>query len=183
MQLTYLKGDPINFDELVKEGKTVFVIEFWATWCPPCRNSIPHLSELQQKYKSQNVVFIGVTSEDPNTAKKFADSMGSKMDYLVAHDSQGDASRLYMQKYGVKGIPHAFILSRSGQDVWHGHPMDPNFEPSLKKAIADLDPSQSEEALSQYPVSQLKAFLQSKGVDYSNCVEKSELVALIKSKF
>jgi len=53
--LTYVKGEPVTF----KEGK-VYVVEFWATWCGPCKTSIPHLTEIQKKYKDKNVtVTIG----------------------------------------------------------------------------------------------------------------------------
>jgi thiol-disulfide isomerase/thioredoxin len=45
------------------DGKTTYVLEFWATWCPPCKRSIPELNRLFQEYKDQNVVVIGVTSE------------------------------------------------------------------------------------------------------------------------
>jgi thiol-disulfide isomerase/thioredoxin len=87
--LEYIKGTPI--DVQASKGKKVIVVEFWATWCPPCRSSIPHLSELQHKYKSQNVEFIGITNEENmQTVKKFVDSMGANMDYAVAVDVEGE---------------------------------------------------------------------------------------------
>ena len=51
----FVKGEPVKSFE---QGK-IYVVEFWATWCPPCRTSIPHLTEMQKKYK--DVVFIGVS--------------------------------------------------------------------------------------------------------------------------
>jgi len=49
--LTYLKGSPINFE--TEWGKKVFIIELWATWCGPCRTTIPHLTELQKNIKTK----------------------------------------------------------------------------------------------------------------------------------
>ena len=57
--LTFVKGEPVEFTP----GK-VYVVEFWATWCPPCKDSIPHLTELSKKYEDQGVVIIGITNEN-----------------------------------------------------------------------------------------------------------------------
>jgi len=66
------------------------VLEFWATWCPPCRASIPHLTELAHKYKSAGVEFVGITNEPNETMiKQFVTRMGAQMDYTVAIDSVG----------------------------------------------------------------------------------------------
>src|SRR5262245_10516457 len=75
----FVKGEPVKqFDK----GK-IYVVEFWATWCGPCRESIPHLTELQKKY--QDVVFIGVSVWEESQAKvePFVKKMGEKMDYRV----------------------------------------------------------------------------------------------------
>src|SRR4051812_39785410 len=48
---------------LAQLNKKVVVVEFWATWCPPCRKSIPHLIEMNDKYKDKGVVIIGLTDE------------------------------------------------------------------------------------------------------------------------
>ena len=65
----WIKGPPAVLAE--GKGKTVYVIEFWATWCGPCRMSIPHLTELQAKYKGKGVVIIGVSNEQPAKIKDF----------------------------------------------------------------------------------------------------------------
>jgi thiol-disulfide isomerase/thioredoxin len=81
----WVKGSPV--DLAAGKGKTIYVVEFWATWCPPCRTSIPHLTEMQKKFKDQGVVFVGVSSEKTDVVKKFVDKMGDKMDYTVAVDA------------------------------------------------------------------------------------------------
>src|SRR5687767_13027650 len=75
----WVKGEPVKEFE---KGK-VYVVEFWATWCGPCRTSIPHLTEMQKKYEDK-VVFIGVSDEDAETVAPFVDKMGDEMAYRVA---------------------------------------------------------------------------------------------------
>jgi thiol-disulfide isomerase/thioredoxin len=116
----WVKGQPID----VKDGKNIYVVEFWATWCPPCRESIPHLSELQAKLKNKGVVMVGISRETADKVKPFVTGQGEKMDYRVALDQGGQTSSSYMGAYGVGGIPHAFIVNKQGKVIWHGHPMD-----------------------------------------------------------
>lgn len=115
----WVKGKPVALAEV--KDKQVVVVEFWATWCPPCRTSIPHLTEMQKKFK--DVIFVGVTDEESSTVKKFVAKMGDKMDYVVAIDDEGQTSKGYMQEFGIDGIPHAFVVDLEGRVVWQGHPM------------------------------------------------------------
>lgn len=117
----WVKGGPVALAD--GKGKTVYVVEFWATWCPPCRTSIPHLTELQKKFKDKGVVFLGVSNEKPEVIRPFVDKMGDKMDYVVAADKDRKTSAAYMGAYGAKGIPHAFVVDKEGRVVWQGHPM------------------------------------------------------------
>jgi thiol-disulfide isomerase/thioredoxin len=118
----WVKGGPVDLAD--GKGKTAYVVEFWATWCPPCRKSIPHLTELQKKYKDEGVVFIGVSNEDADTVKPFVEKQGGNMDYVVAVDKNNATSQAYMGAFNVQGIPHAFVVDREGNLAWHGHPMD-----------------------------------------------------------
>ena len=117
----WVKGQPV--DLAAGKGKNIFVVEFWATWCPPCRQSIPHLTELQKKFKEKNVVFVGVTDEQAPVVKEFVGKMGDKMDYTVAVDKERKTVAAYLEAFGVSGIPHAFIVDKEGRIVWQGHPM------------------------------------------------------------
>ncbi|MCX8108939.1 MAG: redoxin domain-containing protein [Verrucomicrobiae bacterium] len=117
----WIKGGPINLAD--GKGKTVYVVEFWATWCPPCRTSIPHLTSLQKKFKDKGVVIIGISSEKVDVIKSFVEKMGDKMDYAVAADKDRKTTAAYMGAFGVKGIPHAFVVDTHGRIAWHGHPM------------------------------------------------------------
>jgi thiol-disulfide isomerase/thioredoxin len=116
--LTYVKGDPVT----LTNGK-VTVVEFWATWCPPCRVSIPHLTKIQQQFRDKGVTIIGVSNESLETVKPFVEKMSDGMDYTVAVDTTGKADAGYMKAFGQSGIPTAFIVDAKGNIAWVGHPM------------------------------------------------------------
>ena len=106
-------------DEPKTEGKYVLV-EFWATWCGPCRKSIPELNEFHKKFGDKLVV-IGVSDEKAETVRKFADG---KIDYYIAIDKQ----KRMKKELEVKGIPHAIIIEPGGSVVWEGYPLLGGYE-------------------------------------------------------
>src|SRR5580765_191909 len=52
----WVKGEPVH---VASGDHNIYVVEFWATWCPPCRASIPHLTELQKRFRDQKVIMVG----------------------------------------------------------------------------------------------------------------------------
>lgn len=125
----WAKGKP--FDKF--QPGDVYVVEFWATWCGPCKESIPHLTELAKKYKGK-VNFTGVSIWEAEPGKldaatiakvdKFVKDMGDKMDYNVAIDGpEGTMAQTWMKAAGRDGIPAAFIVDQTGTIAWIGHPM------------------------------------------------------------
>jgi thiol-disulfide isomerase/thioredoxin len=96
----------------------VVVVEFWATWCVPCRQSTPHLVELNQKYKDRGVTFLGMTDERRSEAPVDAFIKEFSVDYIIGVGSQS------IQTYGVNGVPTAFVINGEGVVQWIGHPMD-----------------------------------------------------------
>ncbi len=128
--LTFVKGGPVSLET----GK-VYVVEFWATWCPPCRTSIPHLTKVAAKFKDKGVIVIGISDEKESVVKSFVDQQGGQMDYVVAVDSTGVVRDKYMKAFGQRGIPHAFVVNASGKIAWHGHPMA-DLESVLNKVLS-----------------------------------------------
>lgn len=93
----------------------IVVVEFWATWCGPCIASIPHLNEIQEKYKKDGVVLLAVSYEPTATVSKFLGSR--KMKYIVA--AGGETTR---DAFGIDGYPTSFIIDPDGNVAWKGHP-------------------------------------------------------------
>ena len=110
LKLDYLNGRPTT------AGKPM-IVEFWATWCPPCRTSIPHLNEIYKKHKGEGLVVIGITQEKRDVITQFLQKV--PMNYSTALDLNGAFSR----QFAIQGIPHALLVDKTGKVVWEGHPM------------------------------------------------------------
>lgn len=131
----WVKGKPVS----LADGK-VHVIEFWATWCGPCKTSIPHLTELAKKYTGK-ADFTGVSvwergDDVPGKVKNFVTTMGAQMDYHVARDdAKGTIAETWMKAASQNGIPTAFVVDKTGTVVWIGHPMD-GLDEAVGKVVA-----------------------------------------------
>jgi cytochrome c biogenesis protein CcmG/thiol:disulfide interchange protein DsbE len=101
-------------DPPATEGKYVLV-EFWATWCPPCRRSIPLLNRLHAKFGDELVV-IGVSDETEAAVRRLKQPAA---EYALAIDTQARTKK----QLGVYGIPHVILLEPGGHVVWEGFPL------------------------------------------------------------
>jgi len=119
---TWIKGDPVDLAK--GRNKSVYVIEFWATWCPPCVMSIPHLTEIQKRYRNKNVVVVSITDEPPRLVTQFVRKQGDKMGFTVACDKEQKTTVSYLFASGQTGIPTTFIVDRKGKIAWIGSPFD-----------------------------------------------------------
>jgi len=106
-------------DKPETEGKYV-LIEFWATWCPPCRRSIPLLNKFHKKYGKELVV-IGVSEESEADVRKLKTP---NVEYYSAIDTQMRTKKAL----GVFGIPHVIIVEPGGFVIWEGFPLLEDYE-------------------------------------------------------
>jgi thiol-disulfide isomerase/thioredoxin len=137
----FLKGTPVTKFE---QGK-VYVVEFWATWCPPCIRSIPHITELQKKHADKGLTIIGVSVSEDSAGEygdemlakvtKFVEERGDAMGYVVAYDGASKKmDKAYMEASQAQGIPTAFIVDKTGVVAYIGHPMD--MDATLESVVA-----------------------------------------------
>jgi thiol-disulfide isomerase/thioredoxin len=104
------KGKTMQLSSL--KGKAV-IVNFWATWCEPCKIEMPWLVELQKKYGPQGLQIVGVAVDDSEdkTISDFAHKMGVNYPVVVGTEKVAD------QYGGVEGLPTNFFLDRSGKVV------------------------------------------------------------------
>ena len=142
---TQVKGDAVKSFE---KGK-LYIFECWATWCPPCVASIPHLNELNKKMGPKGVVITGVNvwegeknSEAVKKVKDFVKAQDDKMSYGVAIGGK-KFLKDWLEAANVQGIPHAFVINGDGIIVWMGHPMQLE-EKMLGDLLTGTTPSEPE---------------------------------------
>jgi thiol-disulfide isomerase/thioredoxin len=123
----WVQGDPVKE---FQKGKA-HIVEFWATWCGPCRVSIPHLNEIHNKFKDKGLIVIGQDcwETDESKVQPFVKKMDDKMTYRVALDDKegnekGKMATTWMEAAGQSGIPSAFLVDTNGIIAWIGHPMN-----------------------------------------------------------
>ena len=106
--LMNLEGKPVSSESL--KGK-VLIVDFWATWCGPCRASIPHLVELQKTYKAKGFEVVGVSLDQQGPAKVQSFVTQYEIPYTIVMGNQ----KVVDSFGGVRGIPTAFIISQDGK--------------------------------------------------------------------
>ncbi|MEK8127667.1 TlpA disulfide reductase family protein [Paenibacillus filicis] len=107
--LNDLKGNPVHLSDL--EGKTVLV-NFWATWCPPCRVEMPHMQKFYEDYTAKDVVIVGVnlthTEEKRDKIQTFVDDQ--QLTFPIVMDLDGSVT----QQYQVVAYPTTYLLDARG---------------------------------------------------------------------
>ncbi|MFZ6845376.1 TlpA family protein disulfide reductase [Undibacterium sp. RuTC16W] len=96
----------------------LILIDFWATWCVPCRESIPKLNALYTKFASEGVEVIGVTKESEEVVRPFLE----KTPILYPHAIEG--ARSLHETLGIKALPYAIFVNQNGKILWRGQPSE-----------------------------------------------------------
>ena len=109
----WIAGKPEGEDAFA--GRNV-ILEFWGTHCGPCISAIPHLNELASTYGGPETLFVSLSPEDSPTIERFLVKRPIKGSVAV------DRERATFDAYGIRGIPHTFIIDSNGLLRWHGHP-------------------------------------------------------------
>lgn len=96
------------------QGK-VLIVNFWAPWCPPCREEIPGFIALQKKYGDQGLVFVGIALDELSRVQSYADEIGINYPVLIGGPEAGQLSSVAGNRLG--GLPYSLVLDRTGKPV------------------------------------------------------------------
>lgn len=123
-------GTEISLSDL--KGKVVY-IDFWASWCGPCRRSLPEVQALAKEYKGRDVQVLGV-----NLDRKLEAGVKYAADQNLGFPSVFDDGGQVAQSYGVRSIPSMLIVGPDGEVAYSSVGFDPKALPDIKKVIEDL---------------------------------------------
>lgn len=120
-------GAPVKLSSF--QGKLVY-LDFWASWCAPCRQSFPWMNELQAKYGAQGFQIIGVNLDaKKEDANKFLESTPAR--FMLAFDPSGATPR----SYGVKGMPTSVLIAPDGKVIFEHRGFNEADRPDLENRI------------------------------------------------
>jgi peroxiredoxin len=126
--LTNLDGKAVSLADF--RGKVV-VLDFWATWCLPCKREIPDFIDLQKEYGSHGVQIIGIALDQPEKVRAFARQNGMNYPILLGSDD------IALKYGGISGIPTTFIIDKNGRIVstFEGYRPRSVFETEIRKLL------------------------------------------------
>ncbi|HET6575642.1 MAG TPA: TlpA disulfide reductase family protein [Fimbriiglobus sp.] len=120
---TWLNGPAVKSYEAGK----VYVVDFWAIWCGPCIQLMPHLAELREEYKDRGLVVVAATTIDERNplaaVKSFAEKRGPKLGFPFAVTQTDDLNRAYMEAADRNSLPSTFVIDKAGKVAFIGHPL------------------------------------------------------------
>lgn len=133
IDFTLVGIDGVEYTLSAQKGNVVLV-DFWATWCPPCRVEIPHLKELHKKYSEKGLVVWGVGLDEEGKLRAFAEEQAISYPILVGDESIG-------QDYGVQGIPTTFLFDKQNRiafkHVGFSQGMEEQFENEIEQLLKE----------------------------------------------
>jgi thiol-disulfide isomerase/thioredoxin/tetratricopeptide (TPR) repeat protein len=122
----WIQGKPVK---KLNPG-TAYLVEFWASWCEPCRISIPYLDEIHKRYRNKGLVVIGqdCREQDDGQIAPFMKLMKNKMTYPLALEAKpglgkGRMAQEWLMASGRDSLPTAFLVDTNGRIAWIGHPL------------------------------------------------------------
>ena len=135
---TDLEGKKVSLSDF--RGKVV-LLDFWATWCPPCREEIPELQKIFDEYRDKGVVVIGASSESSEKVRQFKGKM------TISYPLLKVATKVF-STYQVRGIPTTYIIDKKGY-IQHrevgftpGRKVEERFRSIIKRLLGETEQNQ-----------------------------------------
>lgn len=94
----------------------VLVVNFWATWCPPCRREMPEFVDMQEKYGAKGLQFVGIALDEADKVRDFLDTQGVEYPNLLGNEKAVEVTKAYGNRFG--SLPYTAIIDRSGHIVF-----------------------------------------------------------------
>jgi cytochrome c biogenesis protein CcmG/thiol:disulfide interchange protein DsbE len=126
--LTSFGGETLSLGDL--RGQVV-VINFWASWCPPCREEAAYLEQTWRRYRDQGVMFIGVDYVDTDK-----EALAYIDEFDIAYFNGPDVGTRISQAYNLQGVPETFFIAKNGE--LRGVKVGPLYPPELETRIENL---------------------------------------------
>jgi cytochrome c biogenesis protein CcmG/thiol:disulfide interchange protein DsbE len=130
-EISGISGQTINSQDLLGQ---IVVVNFWATWCAPCREEAPYFEEVWQQYKEDGVIFVGIGKEyNQDKALECIEELG--ITYFTGFDRKEEIAN----DFGVFGVPETHIIDRNGDIyfVFRGIVPSPQLEEKIEEALAE----------------------------------------------
>ena len=115
-------------------SQKILVINFWATWCPPCLKEIPHLNELYLDFRSRGVIVLGISMDqgDPDVVQQFIQRHDVKYPVVMGNSSVGDDFG------GIRGLPTTFIVDQNGVIIKRFDGYRPSYPKAMKRTVDQI---------------------------------------------
>ncbi len=119
-------------------GRQPILMDFWATWCGPCKTELPHLDDIYQDFKEQGLLFLAISEDSPRSASKvkpYVRSMNYAATVLMDPDGQ------VLRKYFGSSLPHTVLIDRNGKIARTFQGYVPGQERDIRKLVSELTAS------------------------------------------
>jgi len=126
--LTDING---NVYTLSKQKDKVVFLNFWATWCAPCKIEIPELIALYNRYKTEGLLVLGIALDKENAVKRFAQNNGISYPVLIGNEK-------IAKDYRIQGIPATYIIDKKGKIAFYHVGFAKGMEKTLEEEITTL---------------------------------------------
>ncbi len=132
-------GGNVKLSELLEEGPVL--LDFWATWCQPCKQALPHLDRIYTTYKDRGFTMLGISIDNTRSVSKVRPYVrGQGFDFPVGLDTDSEILRMFRGT----NVPHTVLIGTDGmvKNVWIGY--HPGEEDEIEAEIASLLPAEGE---------------------------------------